>query len=158
MHQEQSHTCCPSAKIKPEKLAQGNRDLKKTKLTAYSPRQSYSHGYNVPVCSISDLSAQEPGNLTVVIYYFCWSRQERRMKFKNLCTINMLLEITAKYSLQIRNYMQIHVQGRNSRQRKFCPLGIECLDTLKFPSKFSVTIFHNNILADLKRLFILLLV
>lgn len=87
-----------------QKLAQvdlGNCDPKKTNWQHNSPRQSHSHGYNNPVCSTSDISAQEPDNLSSVIYYFFCSWQGGRMQFKNLCTINMLLEVTAKYSLQI---------------------------------------------------------
>lgn len=72
MHQEQSHTCCPSAKIKTQKLAHGNCDLKKPNWQHNTPRQSYTCAQNAPVCT-SDFSAQEPNNLTSVIYYLCWS-------------------------------------------------------------------------------------
>lgn len=56
-----------------QKLAQvdlGNCDLKKPNWQHNSPRQSHGHGYNDPVRSTSDVSAQEPDNLTSVIFFF----------------------------------------------------------------------------------------
>lgn len=56
-----------------QKLAQvdlGNCDLKKPNWQHNSPRQSHCHGYNDPVRSTSDVSAQEPDNLTSVICFF----------------------------------------------------------------------------------------